>query len=63
MATKNCYTLIKGGIMKKLMKRIKELEVMITVYSDRDRIRTKQLEIELGFLNMEVLSLMTKGRY
>ena len=49
--------------MKKLMKRIKELEVMITVYSDRDRIRTKQLEIELGFLNMEVLSLMTKGRY
>ena len=63
MATKNCYTLIKGGIMKKLMKRIKELEVMITVYSDRDRIRTKQLEIELGFLNMEVLNLMTKGRY
>ena len=45
--------------MKKLLKRIKELEVLITVYSDRDEIRTKQLEIELGFLNMEVLNLMT----
>jgi len=49
--------------MKKLLTRIKELEVLITVYSDRDEIRTKQLEIELGFLNMEVLNLMTKGRY
>ena len=45
--------------MKKLLTRIKELEVLITVYSDRDEIRTKQLEIELGFLNMEVLNLMT----
>ena len=49
--------------MKKLLTRIKELEVLITVYSDRDEIRTKQLEIELGFLNIKVLNLMTKGRY
>jgi len=48
--------------MKKLMRRIKEIESMIMVYSDRDQVRTKQLEIELGFLNMEVLDLMTKGR-
>jgi hypothetical protein len=49
--------------MKKLMRRIKEIESMIMVYSDRDQVRTKELEIELGFLNMEVLDLMTKGRY
>lgn len=45
------------------MRRIKEIESMIMVYSDRDQVRTKELEIELGFLNMEVLDLMTKGRY
>lgn len=40
---------------QELLNKIKDIELKIFIYSDRDRIRTKQLEIELKELNMTYL--------
>lgn len=41
-----------------LLEQINEVEAKITIYSDRDRLRTKQLEVQLHELNMQLLDLM-----
>lgn len=46
--------------MKKLLKRIKEIETLIVIYSDRDVIRVQSLESELKKLNKKVLLTMTR---
>jgi len=45
--------------MKELINKIEELETMIFIYSDRDQVRTIELEKELHKLNMQLLDLMT----
>lgn len=45
--------------MKKLKAQIEELEALIIVYSDRDRIRLEQLEKQLHKLNMSLLDVMS----
>ena len=49
----NSYTL--EGLLK---ARIDEIEALIFVYSDRDRIRVEALEQELDCLNMQLLDSM-----
>lgn len=44
--------------MQEIKDRIKLLEEMITIYSDRDRARLKMIESELKSLNMLVLDNM-----
>lgn len=41
-----------------LLEQINEVEAKIVIYSDRDRLRTKQLEVQLHELNMILLDLM-----
>lgn len=43
-----------------LLEQINEVEAKITIYSDRDRLRTKQLEVQLHELNMQLLDLMVQ---
>lgn len=44
--------------MQEIKDRIKLLEEMIIIYSDRDRARLKMIESELKSLNMLVLDNM-----
>jgi len=44
--------------MEELKAQIIELESLIFIYSDRDRLRMKQLEKELYKLNMSLLDMM-----
>lgn len=48
--------------MKELINKIEELETMIFIYSDRDKVRTIELENELYELNMILLDNMTEKR-
>lgn len=62
-----CYNNIKtnkGENMKKqqLLDKINELELKLFIYSDRDDVRTKQLEKELRKLDMILLDMMDKER-
>lgn len=43
-----------------LLEQINEVEAKIVIYSDRDRLRTKQLEVQLHELNMQLLDLMVQ---
>lgn len=43
-----------------LMTKIKELELKILIYSDRDRDRVATLEKQLAFYNMQLLNEMVK---
>ena len=45
--------------MKDIRKEIEKLEILITIYSDRDSVRTKQLESQLRVLNAFLLEIMT----
>lgn len=45
--------------MKDLIKRIEKIEALIAVYSDRDLVRTKQLESQLRVLNALLLDIMS----
>ena len=45
---------------EQLLERINEVEAKIVIYSDRDRLRTKQLEVQLHELNMILLDLMVQ---
>ena len=46
-----------------LLEKINELETKIFVYSDRDSVRTKELEKELHELNVQYLDEMVKEQY
>ena len=45
--------------MENLIKRVNELETKIMIYSDRDQVHTKELEMELSNINAQLLDLMT----
>jgi hypothetical protein len=45
--------------MKTLIQRVNELETKISIYSDRDQVHTKELELELAQLNAQLLDSMT----
>ena len=47
--------------MKDIRKEIEKLEILITIYSDRDSVRTKQLESQLRVLNAFLLEIMICG--
>lgn len=47
---------------KQLLDKINELELKLFIYSDRDNVRTKQLEKELKRLDMILLDMMDKER-
>lgn len=47
---------------KQLLDKINELELKLFIYSDRDNVRTKQLEQELKRLDMILLDMMDKER-
>lgn len=44
---------------KQLLERIESLETMISIYSDRDQIRTSELANDLHKANMQLLDIMT----
>lgn len=44
--------------MKELLNEIEQVELMLLIYSDRDRTRTIQLLDKLDKLNAEYLELM-----
>ena len=48
--------------MKDIRKEIENLETLIAIYSDRDSVRTKQLESQLRVLNAFLLEIMTNER-
>lgn len=47
--------------MENLKKQIEQLETMILIYSDRDRVRVSALEQRLRVCNMMLLDLMVQG--
>lgn len=46
---------------EELLKKIEEVETKISIYADRDQIRTRELESELKELNMQLLDIMVDG--
>ena len=47
--------------MTKLKNRIKKVEKLIAIYSDRDMIRVSELETELKQLNNKLIKIMTES--
>lgn len=43
---------------QELLNKIKDIELKIFIYSDRDEVRTEQLKMELKELNMQLLDKM-----
>ena len=41
-----------------LLKRIERIEILVSVYQDRDRVRLDKLLLELDTLNMQLLDSM-----